>query len=220
MISSRHSHEAGVAAGVIISVVLLSLATVGFAALSVWALMQYSEQKSDVDGKVNSAVAAAEKAQADADEKKFAEREKQPNREFVGPSDYGSLSFKYPKTWSVYVAKAGGEGDDYEAYLNPISVPPVEADSTRVALRVQIVNQDYSAVLDEYQSQVEDGELKSSVVKFGSETGTRLVGKFSEDIRGSAVLFKIRDKTAVLRTDADTFKNDFNTIVTTIKFNQ
>lgn len=219
MITTRHSHEAGVSTGSVIAIVALALSSVGFAALSVWALMQYNTQKTNVDGRIATAQAAAEKKQADADEVKFAEREKQPNREFIGPSDYGSLSFMYPKTWSVYVANAGGEGNDYEAYLNPASVPPVD-DATRFALRVQILNQDYSNSLQEYQSYVEDGTLKTSVIKFGKETGTRLEGKFSDDIRGSAVMFKIRDKTAVLRTDADTFKADFNAIVKTLKFNQ
>lgn len=219
MITSRHSHEAGLTTGSLVAVVVLSLALVGFAGLSIWALLQYKEQKTNVDGKIATAVAAAEKDQADADEKKFAEREKQPNREFTGPSDYGSLSFFYPKTWSVYVANLGGEGDDYEAYLNPVTVPPV-SDTQRVALRVQILNQEYSTTLEEYQNDVEDGLLKSSVVKFGKETGTRLDGKFSDDIRGAAVVFKIRDKTAVLRTDADTFKADFNKIIKSVTYNQ
>lgn len=205
--------------GFIVAITALALATIGFAALSVWALMQYNEQKTNVDGKIASAEAAAEKKQADSDEKKFQEREKLPNREFTGPSDYGSLSFSYPKTWSMYVANAGGDGEDYEAYLNPALVPAVD-DATRVALRVQILNEDYSTALEEYQSLVEDGSLKSSVIKFGKETGTRLEGKFSDDIRGAAILFKIRDKTAVLRTDADTFKKDFNAIIKTITFNQ
>ena len=219
MINSRHSHEDGMSVGIVIAVTLLSLATVAFAALSVWALIQYNEQKTNVDSKISTAEAAAEKKQADADEIKFNEREKQPNKEFIGPSDYGSLSFFYPKTWSFYEADNGSGRNDYEAYLNPGKVPAVD-DSTRVALRVNIVNQDYTTVLEDYQSQVENGDLKQTPVKFGTQTGARLEGKFSDDIRGSAIIFKIRDKTAIIRTDADTFKNDFNRLVKTIKFNQ
>jgi hypothetical protein len=47
----------------------------------------------------------------------------------------------------------------------------------------------------------------------------RLDGSFSTDIRGSAVIFKIRDKTVTIRTDADTFKPDFENIIKTINFN-
>lgn len=219
MISSRHSHEAGMSVGIVVAIVALALAAIGFAALSVWALIQYNEQKTNVDGKIASAEAAAEKKQADTDELKFAEREKQPNKEFIGPSDYGSLSFSYPKTWSLYEANNGSGGNDYEAYLNPGKVPAVD-DSTRVAIRVSILNDDYSSVLSQYQDQTEDGSLKGTPIKFGSQTGTRLDGKFSDDIRGAAILFKIRDKTAVIRTDADTFKKDFNALIKTVKFNQ
>jgi hypothetical protein len=62
--------------------------------------------------------------------------------------------------------------------------------------------------------------LNSSSVAANGVNGTRFDGAFSKDIRGSAVIFKIRDKTLTLRTDAETFKNDFNSLVPTIKFNQ
>lgn len=210
--------ELGMSLPMVLVVVGFSLAIVAFASFGVWAYMQYSQQKTNVDGKISQAVAAAEKAQAEEDEAKFIEREKQPNIEFAGPSDYGSLSFKYPKTWSVYVANDAKEGGDYEAYLNPRLVPPVD-DATRFALRVTIREENYSTVIEEYQDSVSDGSLKSTTIKFGDETGTRLDGKISDDIRGAVVLFKIRDKTAVLQTDADTFKTDFDALVKTIKFN-
>jgi hypothetical protein len=66
---------------------------------------------------------------------------------------------------------------------------------------------------------VNKGDLKSSAVQINGEAGTRLDGAFSKDIRGSAVIFKIRDKTVTIRTDADTFKADFDALVATIKFN-
>jgi hypothetical protein len=62
--------------------------------------------------------------------------------------------------------------------------------------------------------------LKSSAVKADDQNGTRLDGSFSKDIRGSAVIFKIRDKTVTIRTDADTFRADFDALVATITFNK
>jgi hypothetical protein len=67
---------------------------------------------------------------------------------------------------------------------------------------------------------VKKGDLKSSAVSADGSNGTRLDGKFTKDIRGAAVLFKIRDKTLTLRSDADTFKTDFDALIKTIKFNQ
>lgn len=202
----------------IVSVIFIITTLVALVVMT-WALISYFNEKGTTQAQVDAAVSIAQKEQADADEAKFTEREKEPNREFVGPEDYGSLSFKYPKTWSVFVDKDASSGNSYQAYFHPITVPPI-SNSQRFALRLTIESRDYDRVLSGYNSAVSKGDLKSSAVKFGDQTGTRLEGQFSRDIRGSAVVFKLRDKTATLRTDADTFKNDFNKLVSTIKFNQ
>jgi len=211
--SPRHGHT------LLILSVALGLLLVGVIIFAIWAFMNYNEQKTDVDGKVSVAVADAKKTQADDLEAKFAARDKEPNREFVGPEDYGRLTFNYPKTWSVYVAKDVSEGGNYEAYLNPVSVPAV-SDAQQYSLRVKIEQTDYDKVISSYSSLVKKGDLKSSAVNANGSAGTRLDGNFSKNIRGSAVVFKLRDKTITLRTDADTFKTDFDALITTIKFNQ
>jgi len=185
----------------------------------IWALINYFDQKDNVDTKVSTAVAEARKDQADADEAKFLERDKEPNRQFIGPDDYGRLMFDYPKTWSVYVESDARNGGDYEAYLNPGFVPPVEND-TQLAVRVLIEDKEYDRVISSYQSLVSRGDLKSSTVKADEQSGTRLDGAFSKDIRGSAVIFRIRDKTVTIRTDAQTFQADFNKLVQSITFNK
>lgn len=187
--------------------------------LAVWSFISYTTEKSEIDSKVSTAVADAEKAQADADEIKFTERDKQPNRGFVGPDDYGRVTFDYPKTWSVFINKDVTNGGTYEAYLNPITVPPISA-TQQFALRVLIEEKDYDKVVPTYDSLVKKGDLISSSVTADGVSGTRLDGSFTKDIRGSAVIFKIRDKTLTIRTDANTFTADFNALIATIKFNQ
>ena len=202
-----------------VATICLIVACVAFIALAVWSFINYYDQKTNVDSKVSTAVMVAEKEQADTDEAKFTEREKEPNRDFVGPDDYGGLTFSYPKTWSVYVAKDASKGGTYEAYLNPVTVPTVST-SQQFALRITIEEKDYDKVIDDYSDLVESGDLKSSsFTTTDGVIGTRLDGNFSKDIRGSAVIFKIRDKTLTVRTDADTFKTDFDTLISTIKFN-
>lgn len=216
--NTHRLNEQGGISGVLLSIILLSIAVTGLGALSVWAYMNYNEQKTNVDGKIALAVATAEKEQAEKDEAKFLEREKEPNRQFVGPDDYGRLTFSYPKTWSVYVARDVAKGGSYQAYLNPVTVPPV-SDKQQFALRVMIDERDYDAVLKSYQPRVTTGKLKTSAVSANGHDGTRIEGAFTEDIRGSAVIYKIRDKTITIRTDADTFKPDFEQLITTIDFN-
>ena len=196
----------------------LAVLSIGLGVFSYWAATNYNEQKTDVDSKISDAVVVAKKAQADADETKFTKREKEPNREFVGPEDYGQVSFSYPKTWSVYIGKDASAGGVYEAYLNPISVPPVSA-TQQFAIRVTIEQKDYDKALAAFDPLVKKGDLKSSSFSANGYTGARLDGSFSKDIRGSMVIFKIRDKTLTVRTDAETFKPDFDTLIQTIKFN-
>jgi hypothetical protein len=214
----RHNHERGGVSGSLIAIIGLSILVLGAGSLAIWALLNYSEQKTNVEGKIDLAVAEAKKVQGDADEVKFAEREKEPNRQFVGPDDYGRLTFTYPKTWSVYVARDVAKGGDYEAYLNPVTVPPVSP-TQQYSLRVLIEEKDYDQVVKSYENLVKKGDLRSSATSANGNNGTRLDGSFTKDIRGSAVIYKIRDKTLTIRTDADTFKPDFENIIKTINFN-
>lgn len=185
----------------------------------VWAYMNYVDQRDNTDAKVSTAVTVAVKDQADKDSAAFIEKEKQPNRQFAGPDDYGRLSFDYPKTWSLYVNKAALSGGTYEAYFNPASVPPVSA-TTQYALRVTIEEKDFDKVIGGYESLIKKGDLVTHAVKADGTDGTRLDGSFTKDIRGSAVVFKIRDKTVTIRSDAETFKGDFDALIATITFNK
>ncbi|MES2630934.1 MAG: hypothetical protein V4611_03175 [Patescibacteria group bacterium] len=218
---------------VILTFVFLTTALIALG-VGVWAYINYVDQKDNTDAKISTAVTVAVKDQADKDAADFLEKEKQPNRQFAGPDDYGRLSFDYPKTWSIYVDEDAVDGGSYEAYFNPVSVPPVN-DATQYALRVIIEEKDYDKVLASYDSLVKKGDLKTSAVKADGTDGTRIDGSFTKDIRGAAVVFKIRDKTVTIRTDADTFirnktaldgtsaaavPGDFDALIATITFNK
>lgn len=211
-------YERGGVSGPLIAIILMSVGMVALGALAVWLYINYNDQKTNVDEKVGLAVAAAKNEQAKTDDDKFQAREKEPNRQFAGPDDYGRLTFMYPKTWSVYVAKDVTQGGSYQAYFNPITVPPV-SDRQQFAIRVTIESRDYDQVVKSYETLVKSGKLSSSAVSANGHDGTRLDGSFTSDIRGSAVIYKIRDKTVTIRTDADTFKPDFENLIKTINFN-
>ena len=209
----KTSPETGAVNPRVISNVLLAILTIGFGSVMLWALINYNDQKNNTDSKIDVAVSAAKKAQTDEDEKKFLEREKAPYVQFVGPDDLGRVSFNYPKTWSVYVGKSGqGNGSAYEAYLHPGVVPGVGTGAP-YATRVVIENQTYEKTLESYQALVKKGDLKSSPITVGGFNGIRLDGNFSKTVQGSLVVFKIRDKTLTLATDATTFRTDFDTII-------
>lgn len=217
---NRNFTMRGAVNGQLIAIAGLLVVAVLLAGLSGWLYLQYDEQKTKVDNKVALAEATARKEQAEVDEKKFAEREKEPNREFTGPDDYGQLTFSYPRTWSVYVANdSTTSSSGFAAFLNPVIVPPVSASGAQFALRVTISNTAYDQVLNSYKAAIKKGDLKSSPINVNDHDGTRLDGAFSKNIRGSAVLFKIRDKTAIIQSDIENFKPDFENIIKTIDFN-
>jgi len=199
--------------------IILAILFIGVAVFAGWAYINYEEQKTNVDNKIAVAVTDAKKVQADADLKILADSEKEPNREFVGPDDYGRVTFSYPKTWSVYVSNEATSGGTYKSYLNPIVIPPIN-DTQRLAIRMMIEEKSYEQVVASYDALVKKGSLVSSSVSVDGNSGTRLDGNFTKDIRGSAVVYKIRDKTLTIRTDVSTFLEDFNKLITTIKFNQ
>lgn len=124
-----------------IVIIALSLVSVTFIGLFVWMFMLYSGAKSDVDGQVADAVVTAVDENTTKLEGEFAEREKYPFQTFAGPTDYGALTFEYPQTWSVYVARDARNGGDFEAYFNPVEVYEVSnetIDSLRLLSLIHI----------------------------------------------------------------------------------
>lgn len=207
----RHSESGEVNPLLLISVVLTIL-VLGLGSFSIWAYVNYNDQKDNVDQKISAAVATAKKQQSDVDASKFAEQEKQPTRKFTGPSDLGSVELSYPKTWSVYIDKDGSNNTNYEAYFSPGVVPPITSKAP-YALRVTVEKKGYEDVLQGYNNKVKKGELKSSAITLQGQTGTRLDGSFSDDVKGSMVLFKVRDKTLEVYTQSDTFASDYEKII-------
>jgi len=199
----------------IIILVAVSLVAVSAIGLCVYFYLQWSEAQRNVDGKIAEQVAIARDDERRTLEEVFAEREKEPNRVFTGPADYGSVSFMFPRTWSVYVAKDASRGGDFEAFFNPGQVNAVGNDTIN-ALRMQIVNRPIDTVRTTYDNLVRNGRLTQSVFQIDSITGDRYEGEFSPNIVGIMVMFKVYDKTAILRTDAMIFRDDFEKLIETL----
>lgn len=205
------SNQSGEANPLLIASILLALLAAGLGGFGIWAFMGYQDHKNNVDAKIAVAVEQANTEQAKKLDAEFIEREKQPYTKFNGPDDLGHVTFDYPKTWSVYVANNGSSGA-YEAYLNPVAVPTV-ANNQPFAARVVIENRTYETTLRGYESLVKNGKLKSSPITINNFTGVRLDGEFSKERTGSAVIFKVRDKTLMVASDASAFRGDFDNIV-------
>lgn len=215
------SQRSGFVAVSLVTSIIFGLLTLVFGSIMIWALVNYNDQKNNVQGKIETAVERAKKDQSEKDQKRFSEEEKQPLKDFIGPNDLGRVSFKYPKTWSVYIASDGSSGTQYTAYLNPEQVPPTQTTTNKFALRVQILSQSYDTVLQQYTGLVKGGQLRSESITANGFNGQKFEGNFTQDVNGTNAIFKIRDKTLVLSTDAPTFRPDFNDIILKdLKFEQ
>lgn len=182
----------------------------------IWITVTFLDLKSNFDTKLKVhgdtvKIATSEKLNAE-----FAERERSPYRQFVGPDDLGRVAFVYPKTWSQFIHK---DDKNYEVFFNPEKVRPVKPD-TRYALRLLIEDVDYVKTVEKYTALIKSAKLRQSITTVNGQQSTRLEGEFTEKIKGTAVIFKIRDKTVTLRTDTDeVHKDQFNKILESIQFN-
>ncbi|MBL8159791.1 hypothetical protein JNJ66_05000 [Candidatus Saccharibacteria bacterium] len=214
--SNQQGEVNGLAILLIVAVFLL-LAVSGFA---VWAFMQKTEAQSNLNAKIKAAQDEARREQIKEDNKDFAEREKEPYRDFTGPKDLGAVKFKYPKTWSVYVDKGGANGT-YEAYFQPLTVTPLSEKKPR-ALRLSITPRGYDEVVKGYESKVKSGDLRSSPVTIEGFNGLKLEGSFSKEVpEATMIIFKIRDKTMMISSESPEFFRDFNDIILkNLKYNE
>lgn len=194
----------------------MSVVAVVFMGLFVWAYINWDDLKTSTDKKISDQVETMRRQVKQEMSVEFEKREKEPNRTFSGPVDYGELSFAYPKTWSSYVAKEAANGGDFEAYFKPGVVPPV-SDKGIFALRVKIVSRPFDKMVDSYR---QDKKLKLSTRTVNGKSTNYYEGTNSDGLKIRMVLIKIRDKTAVIRTDAEVYKDDFEKILKTIKFKE
>jgi hypothetical protein len=201
-----------------IILIFVSILAVTFFGLFIFMYFQWNSANLDVEGRIDEAVATAEYNLKTELESQFEEKEKYPFKTFTGPSDFGALTFEYPKTWSIYVSDDASRAQDYHAYFNPGQVNVVNND-TVMALRVSITNQLTDEVKKNYKYKIDDGKLKVTQKVINNANVDIYTGELDSGLQGIFALVKIRDKTAIIQTDAMIFEKDFYTLLETVKFN-
>lgn len=200
-----------------ISVVLAVAFGLLFVSASVfgfWAFSERGDYKNNVDAKIEDAVTLAVQKAESAKDVEFLEKEKSPVRRYSGSSTYGSLSFEYPKTWSVYVEESSS-GTVLDLYAHPFVVPDTGLKQP-YALRAQIISTSYDKEVESITRDVEKGTLSSEAyrpAKVQNALGIKATGEISRDLQGSMILLPLRDKTIKVFTESVEFLGDFNTIV-------
>lgn len=201
----------------LLPLILVVLFFLGAAGFGYWAFAQREDYKNNSDQKVAVAVSAAEKRTQAADAKIFAEKEKQPLRTYVGPSQFGALTIQYPKTWSAYVIEGkDSSSKPVETYFYPEFVPNVSNNDQTYALRAELVSESYDQVLNDYEGSVKTGKVTITpyrLPKVPNIVGSRIEGQLTTNKQGTMVILPLRNMTLKIWVDASSFAPDFNNII-------
>jgi len=185
-----------------------------------WAFAGMQDYKNNVDEKIADASAVAVQQAETAKDAEFVEKEKSPIRSYKGPATYGTVTFSYPKTWSIYAEEAA-TGTVLDLYALKDVVPGVKNSQT-FGLRVEIVSQSYDSEVKKFDSKVKNGEVTSTAfrpVLVPSVLGVRIDGTLEKDVQGSLVLLPLRDRTIKIYTEIPQYVGDFNnTILPSLTF--
>lgn len=199
--------------------VIVTIVAVIFMVLYIQKFIEWDAISTNLDTQINAAVAVAVAENTTKMEEEFAEREKSPYKNFMGPVDYGSFGFQYPQTWSVYIAKDAVNGGDYEAYFNPVEVNPV-SNTTINALRLRIRDTSFESVAKSYEGSIKNGKLSLETRMVGGVLANVYRGELSNSLRGAVMILKLRDKTVILQTDAEIFLDEFYRVLESVTLSE
>ncbi len=208
-------NEHGAATGLLIIIAVLTLLLIGSCSFAIWAYAGRQDYKNNVDKKIAAARQDAETQTSAAKDKEFAEAYKNPLKTYNGPPTYGSISFQYPKTWSAYVDTNGG--NPLDGYFQPDVVPGIESNMP-YALRIEVTSDSYDQEMNQFSDSVANGTVKISAfraAKVPSTLGSKVEGQITDNqaIKGTLVIFPLRDKAFKVWTESSQYINDFNNSV-------
>ncbi len=222
-VSYNSSQPIGRRTSTTVILVILLIASLVFGG---WAFSKMHSYKNDADKIAATKVDAAKKAQASQLQAQFAEQSKSPGKTFQGSPTYGSLSFDYPKTWSAYVDTSSAS-EPINGYFHPDTVPGLQT-KTAYALRVELLNTDYTQLLQQFNSQITQGSITSKAYVppkmqnvANVTAGSYLSGQINSQDQtqsGTMVIIKVRDKTLQIYTESNQYLADFSNILNSLTF--
>lgn len=200
-------------------IIILVLSLFGALGFGLWANAGKQNYKVTSDAEIAAAVESAKQQQAGELQKQFDEQSKSPNKNYKSPVASGSVSFSYPKTWSAYVIEGKNNSQPINGYFHPNQVPGVDREVS-YALRVEMLNTDYSQVVDQASRGTSQAPPKISAYippkmkeVANVQPGVRIDGAIDQEKSGSLIIMKVRDKTLKIYTESPDFIKDFNEII-------
>ena len=201
----------------LIPLILVTLALFGAAYFGYWAYQGKQDYKNNVDQKIAAATQVSNQQLTAKLNAQFAQEEKNPLKTYTGPGSFGSMQFKYPKTWSAYINVDSSSDTPIDGYFYPDVVPNTGADgstsSTNFALRVQVLQQTYSDTLQNYQSQGQVAISPYRMPKVPSVIGVMITGQIQPTKTGTLIVLPLRTMTLEVWTESSQFQQDLTNII-------
>lgn len=208
--------EAGFVSGTVLALIVVSVVLAGALGFGGWAFMSRQDYKNNSDQKAEAAADVRQQETEDADALRYAEEAKNPLTTHKAPDQYGGVTIQYPKTWSGYVVEGQSSGMPVNNFFHPAVVPDVTERKNAYALRVQVEDKTYDAVIKTFKNDIETNKLKATpyaLPKVPDTVGTRFDGEVEKDKQGSLIVLPMRNMTLKVWTEAPGFLADFNNII-------
>jgi hypothetical protein len=208
--------QRGVLNTLLIPLILLLLMVLGAGGFGLWAYGSRQDYKNNVDQKIAAAEAKTKQTTQDEDRVQYAEAAKQPLDTYIGPSAFGNITVKYPKTWSAYVKESSGGGSPVNAYFQPNFVPNVDNQKNAYALHIELVQQSYDQVMAQFGGLVQSKAVTVvpySLPKVPTVVGSRVEGQLTPDKQGVMIVLPLRNQALKISTEATQFKADLDAFI-------
>lgn len=196
----------------IIFIFIIAGAAVGGA---IYCYTQYDELNREVLADRSIKVDNAKAEQKTQDEQNYEIRTKKTTREFTGPSNFGALTFEYPKDWNVYIANDSSTEPSFTAYFSPEYVKPLNSENQGLIFKINSTN--YENQIKQYENNLISSQAHSQ----NGLTGSIFTGKLdkkADSKTGKAVVLQINNYSATIMTpDYDTYGVQFDTIISTLR---
>lgn len=218
--NSRNKRPLGLYADVVVLIILL----VASLCFGYWAFSQMKDYKNNSDQKSAIAVKKANEEQKKQLQLAFDEQEKSPFKSYTGPSQFGSVYFTYPKSWSAYIVEQEANSSlPVDGYFYPNFVPGVsQSKKANFILRIQINNKAYKSELDQFNTSVKQGKVRVSPYVpeqlKNASPGVRIDGQLFTDKRGSMIIVPVRDKVLKIWTENESTVSDYNNVIKSLTY--
>ncbi len=199
---------------------LMAMCFVAALGFGIWAYLGMEQNQVEIDEQVTAATALAVEAAKSEKEAEFADREKDPFKNYTGSATYGYLSFDYPKSWSAYLVETTS-GTILDFYAHPGVVAGITDTNNLYAYRAQILSTSYEIEAERLEQLAKTGKVTVRTYRPDSvpeALGIYATGEINGTKQGVMVVLPQRDKTIKFWTESPDFAGDFEKIIATLSF--